>query len=426
MEMIPNQTPADLNVKSKLKTKRKGRKREASDGCAVQGMNQKDRSIHDIESGEAGMTGACSYSQEKPMELDFTAKWSQESSKSSTVTTTADCLKKPLKSEKKRVKRGANDGCAVESIDLNNTNMYVTKNGKNGLIAEPCSPVKPVKLDSTAKLSQENPKSSDDTTANPLEKLSKSKRKSRRGNREATEGMNQKDKSMCDIENGKNGMTVKPCSPNKPMELDCTEKLCLENPKSGEDTLPNTLEKLSKSKRKRLKKARNKAAAKLKSESIDHKECGGDTLTDPLNNLSKSKRKKLRKAAKKAAAKLGPESMDQINIISNLSLANASDAYTGDNVNYGTELSQESRCSTGIGISDKVDMQHKSSIVISETQNNLLANPYQITQRRKLLILDVNGLLADVVFPVPQRCHPDTRTLGRASKNLNASCENFP
>ena len=42
--------------------------------------------------------------------------------------------------------------------------------------------------------------------------------------------------------------------------------------------------------------------------------------------------------------------------------------------------------------------------------------------RRKLLVLDINGLLADIVSPPPKECKADKNILRRASENLSLEC----
>ncbi|KAL3525843.1 hypothetical protein ACH5RR_014215 [Cinchona calisaya] len=146
------------------------------------------------------------------------------------------------------------------------------------------------------------------------------------------------------------------------------------------------------------------------------------STTKPLENSVKTKKKKKkRKAIKKTDGIYGPQDMD---ILSNLNLADACNALAnGKVVNQIMAIEQDSGFPMTKGsVISSLECVHKAEYhsTVANGAPNLLLVPRHVAarspfcSRRKLLILDINGLLADIVTPAPLHCKADTRISGRA------------
>lgn len=152
--------------------------------------------------------------------------------------------------------------------------------------------------------------------------------------------------------------------------------------------------------------------------------------TNGLKNSSKPRRKKKKgKAIKKSNGTFGSQDLDHADILSNLSLTDVCDGLTRGKINKTVATEQESGCSvtkvSAISPLECVPHTEYLPCVDSVAPNLLLvprdfaAKPPVVCSRRKLLILDVNGLLADIVMPSPPGYKADTHISGRASEFLN-------
>ncbi|XP_027073833.1 uncharacterized protein [Coffea arabica] len=148
------------------------------------------------------------------------------------------------------------------------------------------------------------------------------------------------------------------------------------------------------------------------------------STTDPLEkSVCMRKKKKKQKATKKVDGVYGSQGMDHADILSNLSLADACNQPTNGTINRimttdqgpGISMTKESvipplQCANNAEYLSNVANGGLNVLVVPRH----IAARSPVCSRRKLLILDINGLLADIVMPPPLDCKADTHISGRA------------
>ncbi|XP_065631126.1 uncharacterized protein LOC112004996 isoform X1 [Quercus suber] len=141
---------------------------------------------------------------------------------------------------------------------------------------------------------------------------------------------------------------------------------------------------------------------------------GLETTKNPVEVNMVIKKKKKRKRNKKKepkhnggqAQKLGedscPTSTNDMHIMSNLSLSDEKNGEEKFFAPAGDKIEQ-----VCVAVADEGDKNSEISHI------SLLRAPVGHL-RKKLLILDINGVLADIVLPAPKNCKPDFKFAGRA------------
>ncbi|XP_030953323.1 uncharacterized protein LOC115976278 isoform X4 [Quercus lobata] len=146
---------------------------------------------------------------------------------------------------------------------------------------------------------------------------------------------------------------------------------------------------------------------------------GLETTKNPVEvNMVIKKRKKRKRNKKKEpntlhnggqAQKLGedscPTSTNDMHIMSNLSLSDEKNGEEKFFAPAGDKIEQ-----VCVAVADEGDKNSEISHI------SLLRAPVGHL-RKKLLILDINGVLADIVLPAPKNCKPDFKFAGRAREN---------
>lgn len=154
----------------------------------------------------------------------------------------------------------------------------------------------------------------------------------------------------------------------------------------------------------------NRSLVDLRPSSVKVFAVNVDTATKPTEQNSSRKRKPRWRNKTKAATKLqnsglahmlpetdGLISTNHLDILSALSLCDE----------------RNSKEVVPLGVGKTVNEEHKSA---GYSHNLLFRMPVNCS-RKKLLILDLNGLLADIVTPPPKECKADKRIAGRAGEN---------
>ncbi|KAI3462874.1 hypothetical protein Pfo_019537 [Paulownia fortunei] len=131
----------------------------------------------------------------------------------------------------------------------------------------------------------------------------------------------------------------------------------------------------------------------------------GSTENLSEGNANKKKKKRLKRNKKKTTIEDEVQSMGQIK----------TDAGSTENLMEGNVTGKRKRKRKRIKTAKIKDLNmHFSSFDVKDAERLYLKMAPITSIRRKLLVLDVNGLLADIVKPAPKHCRGDIHISGRA------------
>lgn len=156
----------------------------------------------------------------------------------------------------------------------------------------------------------------------------------------------------------------------------------------------------------------------------EHQKPDSVSTTNPLEkSVCTRKKKKKQKVRKKVDGAYGPQGVDHADILSNLSLADARNEITNGTMNRimttdqqpGFSMTKESvipplECANNAEYVSNVASGRLNALVVPRH----IATRSPVCSRRKLLILDINGLLVDIIMPPPLDCKADRHISGRA------------
>lgn len=345
------------------------------------------------------------------------------------------------KRKKRRSRKLSNNEHTIQNMDQNDKNVDDFESGKEGVIDQDCSQDNLLKVDLGTELSQEHPKADTSSTTNVLEKSGKSKRTKRR-----------RAKKKAESKQGAENLD----------HTDVMSILSLADANDGHaDGKTNNTEVVSQESRHSAENASAVSLSRLSADLADkdHELVGlhriNDTTSattnlsledasnghsDGINSTGGVSQESALSMGKCSAVSLSSPSIDLAQkdcelreLCRSKHTASSPSLIDISSYNVCPQFSQH-RVKLDLGISNREVSAQRSSEVMNEAQNCLLADRDRIPPRinsirprRKLLILDVNGLLADIVNPAPLDCRADNYISGRASESLKYSAfETFP
>ncbi|CAI9758703.1 unnamed protein product [Fraxinus pennsylvanica] len=440
--------------------KRKQKKKKAKNEGELQSMEQMDD--HDI--GKI-CTGANNDLQNNIIELDSTAQSHVEQSKMDTRETeiiTEGTVQRKKREKKQKKKKAKNEG-ELQSVDQMGDHLEVPAVGKLCILANNDLQNNLIELDSTAKWCVEQSKMDTRSTENITDgsvqrKKRKKKQKEKVAKKEGElQSVDQMDDHWEDPALGKLVIVANNDLQNNLIELDSTAQLHAEESTMGTKSTENLSEGIARRKRRWRKQNEKRVNTKDELQSADimsnlnlpdvshgigngSKLITNESTTSLLHLVHDTMRPVGLNKNKNSLApvdfdsksyskfpELGPAPMERpremeverfscesqhLPLTHEMSSKNEKIENKEENIVYqGKDSAACSSCDVEV-------TKHISSPILKEedhlSNDSFLGIAPVAFVRRKLLVLDVNGLLADIVMPAPKDRIADTRILGRA------------
>ncbi|KAL2499855.1 Uncharacterized protein Adt_25405 [Abeliophyllum distichum] len=464
MDTMSTENLAEGTVQQKKKKKKKNKKKAKNEG-ELQIVDQMDDNLEDPDNGKICAV-ANNDLQNNLIELDSTAQLHAEQSKMDTRSTeklTEGTVKR--KNRRRQNKKKAKNK-ELQSVDQMDDNLDVPNNGTSCTVANNDLQNKLIELDSTAQSHVEqsalDTRSTENLTEGTVQRKKRKQKKKKAKSKYEIQSVDQMDDNL---EVPKNGMSCTIANndlQNNLIELDSTAQA----EQSKMDTM--STENLAEGtvRRKKRKRKQNKKWAKNKHElqsvdiisslnlsDVNHGIGNDDKLIknesttyllhlvhDTMSPVGLAKHNELAPveveiSSYKSYSEFleqgsghleGPRNME-VEIFScesqHIPLPNE---MSGKNEKIENDFNEEEiiiyrgKDSAACSSCDVEVTKHLSSSTLKEEDHLskdscLYLEKAAVTfVRRKLLVLDVNGLLADIVMPAPKDCIADTRICGRA------------
>ncbi|KAL2523019.1 uncharacterized protein Fot_26942 [Forsythia ovata] len=467
MDTMSTENLAEGTVQRKKKKKKQNKKKAKNEG-EPQIVDQMDDNLEDPDNGKICAV-ANNDMQNNLIELDSTAQSHAEPSKMDTRSTenlTEGTVKR--KRRRKQNKKKAKNKEELRSVDQMDDNLEVPNNGTSCTVANNDLQNKLIELDSTAQSHVEQFALDTRSTENLKEGTVQRKKRRKRKKKKAKSKYEIQSADQMDdnLEVPKIGMSCTIANSdlqNNLIELDSTAQ----PEQSKMDTV--STENLAEGtvRRKKRKRKQNKKGAKNKYElqsadimsSLNLPDVNGignggkliknESTTSLLHlvhdtmspvGLAKhnetalapveveiSSYKSYSEFLEQGSGHLeGPRDIEVEIFSCESQYVPLSNEMSGKNVKIENDFNEEEiivylgKDSAACSSCDVEVTKHLSSSILKEVDHlskdsclYLEKAPFTFV-RRKLLVLDVNGLLADIVMPAPKDCIADTRILGRA------------
>ncbi|CAA2990810.1 Phospho phosphatase [Olea europaea subsp. europaea] len=425
--------------------------------------NRKQKKKKDKNEGEHhSLDRANNDLQKNIIELGLTAQLHLEQSKMDTRSIeniSEGTVQKEKRKRKQKKKKAKNEG-ELESVDQMDDHLEVPSIGKLCIVANNDLQNNLIELDSTAKWHVEQSKMDTRSTENTTEgTVQRKRRKKKKAKNEELHRVNQMDDHLEAPALGKPFIVANDDLQNNLVELDSTAQFNTEEAKMGTRSTKNLSEGLAQRKRRWRKQNEMRANTKDERQSVgimsnlnlpDVTHGVGNGTKVITNESTTSLLQLVHDTMKpvglnKNKASLAPVDIDSKSYSEFLELRSAPmegpremevemfscksrhiplpHEMSSKNEKIENEFKKEENIvhqgkdSAACSSCDVAVTKHLSSPILKEdhlSNDSFLGIAPVASVRRKLLVLDVNGLLADIVMPAPKDSVADTRLLGRA------------
>ncbi|CAA2980942.1 Hypothetical predicted protein [Olea europaea subsp. europaea] len=443
---------------------KKQKKKKAKNESELQSVNQMDDRLEAPADNDL---------QNNLIELDSSAQWHVKQSKMDTRSTEniTEGTTQRKKKKKKQKKNEAKNESELESVDQMDDHLEVPSIGKLCIVTNNDLQNNLIELDSTAKWHVEQSKMDTRSTENTTEgTVQRKRRKQKKAKNEGElHRVNQMDDHLEAPALGKPFIVANDDLQNNLVELDSTAQFNTKEAKMGTRSTKNLSEGIAQ--RKRSWRKQNEMRANTKDErqsvgimsnlnlpDVTHGVGNGTKVitnesTTSLLHLVHDTMKPV--GLNKNKASLAPVDIDSKSYSEFLELRSAPmerpremevemfscksrhiplpHEMSSKNEKIENEFKKEENIvhqgkdSAACSSCDVAVTKHLSSPILKEdhlSNDSFLGIAPVASVRRKLLVLDVNGLLADIVMPAPKDSVADTRLLGRAGvKRIAHYCE---
>ncbi|CAA2980939.1 Hypothetical predicted protein [Olea europaea subsp. europaea] len=433
---------------------KKQKKKKAKNESELQSVNQMDDRLEAPADNDL---------QNNLIELDSSAQWHVKQSKMDTRSTEniTEGTTQRKKKKKKQKKNEAKNESELESVDQMDDHLEVPSIGKLCIVTNNDLQNNLIELDSTAKWHVEQSKMDTRSTENTTEgTVQRKRRKQKKAKNEGElHRVNQMDDHLEAPALGKPFIVANDDLQNNLVELDSTAQFNTKEAKMGTRSTKNLSEGIAQ--RKRSWRKQNEMRANTKDErqsvgimsnlnlpDVTHGVGNGTKVitnesTTSLLHLVHDTMKPV--GLNKNKASLAPVDIDSKSYSEFLELRSAPmerpremevemfscksrhiplpHEMSSKNEKIENEFKKEENIvhqgkdSAACSSCDVAVTKHLSSPILKEdhlSNDSFLGIAPVASVRRKLLVLDVNGLLADIVMPAPKDSVADTRLLGRA------------